>query len=153
MKLKRVMMAFVLAGFAAVTASAQTGVAGLLGKPLTDPQVVEFRKAQNLDANGLSYESGVHLYDDGKNVMQVILFNKCLVNGKPMQAYKGTLPYGLSFTDTPETIQNKFMKLEPVAKGPHLVWELKDVVVEVAYTDEKKTEISFLDFSRFFFEK
>lgn len=142
MKIKHWMLGLVLMG--AITASAQTDVTALVGKPVADPQVKAFMDTHKLDANtGLSYENGVQLFHDGQTVYEISLFNSSILNGNAVQAYKGVLPYKLTFKDTPAILKTK-LGTTPTEKGEHLVWDLKDQQVEVAFTDDKKTEIAYI---------
>lgn len=127
-----------------LTASAQTDVTALVGKPVSDAQVTAFISANKLDANtGLSYENGVQVFHDGQTVYEISLFNTSTLNGNPVQAYKGVLPYKLTFKDAPDVLKTKLGNA-PVEKGEHLVWDMKDHTVEVAFTDPKKTEIAYI---------
>lgn len=142
MKIKHLMLGLALAG--AVTASAQTDVATLLGKPANDAAVTAFADANKLDANtGLSYENGVQVFHDGQTVYEISLFNQTSLNGNPMKPYKGTLPHKMTFKDTPATLNAK-LGGTPSSKGDRLAWDLKTYWVEVAYADEAKTEIAYI---------
>lgn len=142
MKIKQFLVALALAG--AATASAQTDLATLVGKPVTDPLVADFVNANKLDANtGLSYENGVQVFHDGKIVYEISLFNQTSLNGNPMKPYKGVLPHKITFKDTPATLTGK-LGTAPTQNGDRLLWNMKDHVVEVAYADENKTEIAYI---------
>ena len=146
MTIKNLMTTLLFVGSVSFTALAQntTDVTTLLGKPITDPSVSAFITAQKLDAvTGLSYENGVQLFNDGQTVYQIYLFNKTTLNGTAVNAYAGVLPFRLTFKETPATLKTKIGVI-PVAKGDHLVWDLKDYRLEVAFTDEKKTDIAYV---------
>lgn len=142
MKIKQFMLGIALAG--AVTASAQTDVTALVGKPVTDASVAAFADANKLDANtGLSYENGVQVFHDGKTVYEISLFNQGSLNGNTMKAYTGTLPHKITFADTP-TVLNGKLGVNYIMHGDRLAWDMKTYWVEVAYTDEAKTEIGYV---------
>ena len=143
MKIKHLMPVLALA--VSLTASAQTDVVSLLGKPVSDAQVTAFVGANKLDANtGLSYANGVQVFHDGQTVYEISLFNATTLNGNPVQAYKGPLPYNITFKDTPEVLNTRFGMPPGEKKGEHLVWDMKDHQVEIAFTDDKKTEIAYI---------
>lgn len=151
MKMKKlfVFMALVAASMGTVMAqqALTDDITALVGKPVSEASVAAFVAKLNVDGQtGISYENGIQLFKDETTLYEIYLFNAIDLNGQAMKAYKGTLPFGISFKETTETLTKKIGSA-PEAYGEHFVWNIKGQRLEVAFKDEKKTEISFISLS------
>lgn len=141
--MKKVLTTLVLAGTLTAAVFAQSPET-LLGKTVTDPAVSSFTGTNRLDpATGLSYENGVQVFNDGQSVYAIYLFNSTSLNGQSVNAYKGALPFRLTFNETPATLKSKIGQA-PTTTGDQLVWDLKDYRLGVSFTDDKKTQVSYI---------
>ncbi len=125
----------------------QEFIQDIIGKPFTSPEVQSFVSPLALDGTtGISYENGVQAFHDGKTLYALYFFNNSNLNGQAVKAYRHPLPYGLSFRESMETLRKK-LGSSPSEKGDHWVWKMGAVEVEIAFSDAKKTEISFVALS------
>lgn len=128
--------------FSATTYS-QTAV-DLLGKSVTDADVSKFVSENSLDpVTGIGYGKGVQLFQDKGLVIAIYLFNKGVLNGMDMAAYTGPMPFNISFTDVPESLKRKIAGT-PLEESSHIVWDMTNYQVDVAFSDEKKTAITYI---------
>lgn len=122
-------------------------VSDLLGKSMAEGSVAKFVQESNLDpVTGLSYSKGVQIFQENGLLQAIYLFNKGTVNGADMNAYGGVLPLGLSFSDNPAGLKKKLG--EGKEENGHWVWDKGDYRIEVAYTDEKQSSISYILFEK-----
>jgi hypothetical protein len=142
-----VFAAVVISAFSSQRIFGQEFIQDLVGKPFNSPEVQRFVLPLALDATtGISYENGVQAFHDGNTLFALYFFNTGSLNGQAVKAYRQQLPYGLTFRETTETLKKK-LGSSPAPKGDHWLWKLGTVEVEIAFSDTKKTEISFLALS------
>lgn len=149
MKKLLVFMALVAASVSSVMAqqALTDDITALVGKSVSEAPVAAFVTKMNVDAQtGISYDNGIQLFKDKSILYEIYLFNAIDLNGQAMKAYKGALPFGISFKETTESLTKK-IGVAPEAYGEHFVWNIKGQRLEVAFKDEKKTEISFISLS------
>ncbi len=119
-------------------------IPGLLKKPMASAEVQSFVLPLSLDGlTGISYENGVQVFHDGTTLYEIYFFNNTNLNGQPVKAYREPLPFKLTFKETMETLKKK-LGPTPSAKGEHWVWKLGNLAVEIAFADDKKTELAFV---------
>lgn len=120
---------------------------GFIGMPVSSSEIQAFYTNEGIEkATGLNYDKGIQLFNDGNTVTDIFLFNKSTLNGQNVNAYSGPIPFGISFTETPETLKKK-LGASPTQKGEHWVWKVNKIEVEAAFQDEKKTGLMFIAFS------